>query len=454
VNSADATVVVIGGGFAGLGAATRLAEAGTRVLVLEARPRLGGRATAFTDPVTGERVDNGQHVLFGCYAETLRLLRRIGAEDGVVRQSNLTFQTVDLDGRVTRFRCPALPSPFHLLAGVLSWDALAWSDRVAVLGMRPALRPPSDSADRRQAAESVRQWLRRHGQTDRLIALLWEPLAVAALNQSIDEAQAHVFARVLTTMLGSGRGGTSMVLPVRPLDALYAVPARSYLEQRGGAVRCGARARVRGGTRGVVVEVGDQVLAPSAVVVAVAWHDLPGVLETSEPGLLESVRRARDTPSSPIVTVNLWLDRDLPVGPIVGLPGRTFQWVFDRRRIVPGTSHVSLVASAAGVLTGRDNAAVVALAWQELVQAMPALVTCRLRRQQVVRERRATISVGADVPGRPASQTAIPGVILAGDWVDTGLPATIESAVLSGHRAARHVLDWLDTPVRAQRPTT
>jgi zeta-carotene desaturase len=448
VNSADATVVVIGGGFAGLGAATRLAEAGRRVLLLEARPRLGGRATAFTDPVTRERVDNGQHVLFGCYEETLRLLRRIGAEDGVLRQSNLTFHTVDLDGRVTRFRCPALPSPFHLLAGVLSWDALAWSDRLAVLGMRSALRPLPDSADRPHVRESVRQWLRKHGQTDRLIALLWEPLAVAALNQSIDEAQAHVFARVLTTMLGSGRDGTSMVLPVRPLDELYAVPSRSYLEQRGGAVRCGVRARVRGGAGGVVVEVGDEVLAPSAVIVAVAWHELPGVLESSEPGLLDIVGRARDTPSSPIVTVNLWLDRDLPVGPIVGLPGRTFQWAFDRRRLVPGTSHVSLVASAAGMLTGRDNDAVAALAWQELSRAMPALAACRPRRRQVIRERRATFSVGADVPMRPASQTAIPGVILAGDWVDTGLPATIESAVLSGHRAARHVLDWLNTAAR------
>jgi len=451
--TSDAPVVVIGGGFAGLGAATHLAEAGARVLLLEARPHLGGRATAFTDPGTGERVDNGQHVLFGCYEETLRLLRRIRAEDGIVRQSSLMFHSIDLAGRVTRFRCPSLPSPLHLLAGVLSWGALAWSERVAVLGMRAALRPRSDPADL-HAPESVRQWLRKHGQTDGLITMLWEPLAVAALNQSIDEAQAHVFARVLRTMLGAGRDGTSVILPVRPLDALYAVPSRHYLEQHGGVVRCGARTRVTVGVNGPLVAVGDEVLTPSAVVIAVAWHELPDILQVSEPGLQEIVRRARDTPPSPIVTVNMWLDRELPVGPFVGLPGRTFQWAFDKRRIVPGTSYVSLVASAAGALMGRDNEAVAALAWQELSQAMPALAACRPRRHQVVRERRATFSVSADVPVRPHAKTAIPGLILAGDWVDTGLPATIESAVMSGHLAARHVLDWLGTRRRGLQPMT
>jgi uncharacterized protein with NAD-binding domain and iron-sulfur cluster len=135
-------VIVIGAGFAGLSAATALAEKGARVLVLEARPTLGGRATAFTDPATGERVDNGQHVLFGCYDETFRFLRRIGAEANLRLQSRLAVDIIDREGRWSRLACPALPSPFHLLVGVMSWSALGWRDRLAVLRMRSAIRGP------------------------------------------------------------------------------------------------------------------------------------------------------------------------------------------------------------------------------------------------------------------------------------------------------------------------
>ena len=132
-------VIVIGGGFAGLSAATALAERGAQVLVVEARPALGGRATAFTDPATGERVDNGQHVLFGCYHETFRFLRRIGAEGHVRVQHRLAVDMIDRAGRWSRLACPALPSPLHLLAGVMTWNALGWRDRLSALKMRSLL---------------------------------------------------------------------------------------------------------------------------------------------------------------------------------------------------------------------------------------------------------------------------------------------------------------------------
>src|SRR6185369_1667168 len=128
-------VVVVGGGFAGLSAATSLAARGARVLLLEARPSLGGRASSFTDPATGERVDNGQHLLFGCYDETFRFLRRVSAGNDVHVQSTLAIDIVDREGRASRLACPGLPAPLHLVAGVMTWDALGWRDRVAVLRM-------------------------------------------------------------------------------------------------------------------------------------------------------------------------------------------------------------------------------------------------------------------------------------------------------------------------------
>ena len=133
-------VIVIGAGFAGLSAAVRLTRRGARVLVLEARSRLGGRATAFADRDTGELVDNGQHILMGCYTETLAFLRDIGAQDNVRLDPQLAVTMIDRAGTRTRLSCSALPAPLHLVAGVLEWEALTWRDRLSVLGMATPLK--------------------------------------------------------------------------------------------------------------------------------------------------------------------------------------------------------------------------------------------------------------------------------------------------------------------------
>ena len=165
--------IVIGAGFAGLSAAVRLTRKGARVLVLEARTRLGGRATAFEDRETGELVDNGQHVLLGCYTDTFAFLSDIGALDHVKLQSQLAVTMIDRAGRTSRLSCPALPAPLHLLAGVLDWSALDWRDRLSILRMRTPLRlarrelGPGARAIAASPGETVENWLIRNGQTAR-----------------------------------------------------------------------------------------------------------------------------------------------------------------------------------------------------------------------------------------------------------------------------------------------
>ncbi|HEY6361378.1 MAG TPA: hydroxysqualene dehydroxylase HpnE, partial [Vicinamibacterales bacterium] len=331
-------VVVVGGGLAGLSAAAALAERRARVLLLEARPALGGRATAFTDPATGERVDNGQHVLFGCYRETFRFLRRIGAESAVRLQPQLAIGIVDRQGHASRLVCPRLPSPLHLAAGVMRWKAVSWRDRLAIVRMRTRCAP--------LASETVRQWLVRQGQTDRLIELLWEPLAVAALNQPIDVAAASPFARVLAGLFGPRARDSALAMPVRPLDEVYAVPAKQFIESRGGEVRTSAAARILCRTSRVVTK--GETIEPTAIVCAVPWHALPEVLEGAPPPLAAVVENASHTAASPIVTVNLWLDRVVTRDSVTGLPGRTMQWVFDKRTLLGArASHLSLVSSGA-----------------------------------------------------------------------------------------------------------
>jgi squalene-associated FAD-dependent desaturase len=444
--SADPDVIVIGGGVAGLSAAAVLAERGVRVRLLEARPSLGGRTTAFTDPATGERVDNGQHLLMGNCTATLSFLRRIGAGAAIRIQPSLALDLVDGAGRYLSLRCPRLPAPLHLAAGLAGWKALAWTDRLAAVRMAAAVHGggggrfhdlsgvEGQAARATSAQATVRDWLLASGQTPRLIELLWEPLAVAALNQSIDVGSARPFAEVLRRMLTRRRRDSSLAFPVRPLDEVFAIPARRFIESRGGEVLTGMVVR------------DARALPSKAVISAVPWHALPDLFPDPPAVLADVLEAAAQTAASAIVTVNLWLDRPVLDAVCVGLPGRHMQWVFDKQRLFgEGSSHLSLVSSGADGLIARSNDDLAELAVAELQAALPAARQAVLRRAVVVRERKATFSVAPGQPLRPGTETAVPGLFLAGDWIDTGLPATIESAVVSGHAAADAAFQFVNS---------
>jgi squalene-associated FAD-dependent desaturase len=441
--------VVVGAGFAGLSAAVRLTRHGACVLVLEARARLGGRATAFADRDTGELVDNGQHVLLGCYTETLAFLREIGASGNVRVEPRLSVTMIDRAGRRSRLECPALPPPLHLLAGIVEWDALTWSDRLSALQMagpikqaRRALKPGA-STIAASPGETVEAWLVRNGQTSRIRELLWEPLALAALNQPVDQAAAPPFARVLAEMFGSDARAAAIVLPAKPLHLVYAEPAREYVESRGGSVLLGAPARITLGN-GVLPSLEVQALGerwrPDVIVSAVPWFALRELFAGDTAPLADVLDRTGRMTSSPIVTVNLWFDRDVLAdvqATFVGLPGRSMQWVFDKRAVFGSdASHLSVVSSGASPLVTLTNEELIARAHEELLEALPAVRSAVLLRATVVREPRATFSLAPGQPARPHVVTPVRGLYLAGDWIDTGLPATIESAVRAGHLAA------------------
>jgi uncharacterized protein with NAD-binding domain and iron-sulfur cluster len=274
--------------------------------------------------------------------------------------------------------------------------------------------------------------------------MLWEPLAVAALNEPIDVASARPFERSLAEMLGSSPRDASIALPLKPLDELYVVPARKYLEQHGSEVRTNAPARIQftmpgAGEQGAPpqVIVRQETFTAAAIICAVPWFALPELFLDPPASLGATLDAAARTAASPIVTVNLWFDRVVTDHVLVGLPGRTMQFVFDKRRVFgEQASHLSLVSSGAEKIVSLTNDELIELATREVRGALPAARGAAVRRAVVVREKRATFSVAPGQPQRPQTKTPISGLFLAGDWIDTGLPATIEGAVRSGHEAA------------------
>lgn len=445
-------VIVIGAGVAGLRAAVTLAARGATVLVLESKAMLGGRATAFSDPQTGERVDNGQHVLLGCYDETFAFLRQVGTEARVLVQPNLEVDFVDRRGRRSRLRLPPLPAPLNLIGGLFDWEALGWRDRLAALrlagpiriaqeGQRAEGRGQRASRIAASPGETVEEWLIANGQTARLREMLWAPLALAALNQSIREAAAPPFVAVLARMFGGGARDAALALPLCPLDELYAEPARRFIEARGGEVRIGTPARIHVAAGQLSdVEARGERLRAGAVIAAVPWYSLPELFSGDLAPVEQLQKSAAGTRASPIVSVNLWLDRPILQTRFLGLPGRSMQWVFDKGQVFEaGTSHLTLVSSGADEVMAIQNEELIALALRELRDALPDVRAARVLRASVVRERRATFSLAPGQPARPGTRTNIERLFLAGDWIETGLPATIEGAAISGRRAAEAI---------------
>jgi squalene-associated FAD-dependent desaturase len=355
----------------------------------------------------------------------------------------------DARGHRHQLVCPDVPPPWNLLAGLLRWSALPVADRLRALRVGPTVQRArrhgaEAAADRVPREQTVEAWLMSIGQSKRLCEWLWHPLTLAALNQSPDVAAAAPFVRVLAELFGREPQASAIGLSRVPLDELYAEPARRFLEARGGAVYLQEAGVVEQDRAGAVtgVRTGRGTITTRHVVSAVPWFAFRTIWQGDVPPPVAGIAANADRMgSSPIVTINLWLDGPAMDVPFMGLVDGPVHWVFDKARICgAGANHLALVTSGADVLAASDNAEVTAQAFGHLCAAVPAARGRRVLRSVVVRERRATFSLAPGGPARPPAQTELPGFVLAGDWTDTGLPATIEGAVLSGHRAADLVL--------------
>ncbi|HYU70981.1 MAG TPA: hydroxysqualene dehydroxylase HpnE [Burkholderiales bacterium] len=412
-------VAVVGAGWAGLAAAVTLAERGVPVTVFEASRSLGGRARRVS--IDGIDLDNGQHVLIGAYRETLRMMRLVGAdpEELLLR---IALELRYADG--FHLRAPRLPYPLNLLFALLRAKGLDPAQGFSALRFMASLR----ACDFRIEPDcSVARLLDDQKQSGALRSHVWEPLCVSALNTPVDSASAQVFVNVLRAGLTGAREASDFLIARTDLSRLFPEPAAEYVKARGGAISLGVPVRrvaqVSGGFR-----LNDAQLF-SCVVIACGPHQA-GPLLVQLPELGDALSRISAFNYEPILTCYLQYPESVSLpATMLGFSGGILQWVFDRGRLGGPKGLLAAVISASGAHEELPKQKLVTRIEAELKAALGVLPAPRW--SQVITERRATFSCSPALK-RPGGNTPIPGLLLAGDYVASDYPGTLEAAVRSG----------------------
>ncbi|MCC6907397.1 MAG: FAD-dependent oxidoreductase [Phycisphaerales bacterium] len=437
-------VAVIGGGVAGLAAAVRLHEAGCHVTLIEARNRLGGRATSFTDPATGQRIDNCQHVVLGCCTNLLDFYARLGVNDCIRWHDRMYFASAS--GSVDVLKPSVLPAPLHLALSMAAFRAYSAKEKIALASAMRAV-----AAADRSAFEGITfgEWLRQRGQSERLIARFWDVVVVSACNLPCDRVSAEPALQVFQQGFLAHRDAWRLGLPDCPLVSLYD-PAHHFIDD----LRLSRRVqRIEGASRVefVWLDDGSRVEA-DAYVLALPFEQIAGVVSSDLASADPRLAQPRGLAHSPILGVHLHFEQPVTDLPHVVLLDALVQWVFfkDSGR----TAHA--VISAADAWMALSVEEIVRRVREEMSGHFPAAgpqSANALLRQHVVKEKRATFSA---TPGsqaqRPATTGPAANLLLAGDYCATGWPATMEGAARSGYAAAGAILG-LDLSVPDLQPS-
>lgn len=443
-------VIVVGAGVAGLAAGCALSGAGYAVTMLERKPFVGGRASSYEHPSLHEVVDC-QHVLLGCCTNLIDLLERTGASDLIRWYDTITF--LERGGRSSEITPSGLPPPLHSSFSFLRAKMLDAQDKIGIArGMAEFLRgmPVDDS-------ESVAQWMKRSGQTERAIRHFWEPTLIVTLNDNFENCSLWYAAKVFRELFLKTVEGSRLGIPSVPLGDLYS-RAAAYVTSHGGTVvdrtsvdRIGQLEDGRW-----CVGAADEKFMANAIVLATSVDQMQRLL----PFLPESKQLADSLGhfiTSPYITTHLWFDREFTDLHHAALLDTKYQWMFHKSRIrewpAEKGSYIELVIGGSRELLPAGREELVQLALDELALFFPESRNVTLVKSGVLKEARATFSV---TPGleryRPAQQSPWPGIFLAGDWTATGWPATMEGAARSGYLSAEAVAAAGGKPISALRP--
>jgi squalene-associated FAD-dependent desaturase len=440
------SIAIAGGGLAGLAAACALADSGAKITLFERRPYLGGRASSYEHPGTGEVIDNCQHVLFGVCTNLIDFYRRIGVEDKIRWYEDMTF--LEPGGRSTVMHASPLPAPLHTAPSFLRFPFLSVKDKFVISRAIAAL----SFTTQHDTGKSFLEWCHDHGQTEAAIERFWKPILVSALSEDLDLIAVSYAAQVVRESMKSP-AARHMGVPAIPLTDLYN-RAGDYIRARGGEIRfrtslrtfCAAESSVN-------IRTSDKDSSSEKernfdyLILALPFNALDPVLPqipAAEP-LREKLTHFE---SCPITGIHLWFDRQITDLDHAVLLDRSIQWMFHKSRLLitretagPTGSYIELVVSASKNLIEKSRAEIVELALREVREFFPAAREATLVKSAVIKEVHATYSPRPGVDAyRPPQTTDWPRVFLAGDWTATGWPATMEGAVRSGYLAAEALL--------------
>ncbi|MBI4853613.1 MAG: FAD-dependent oxidoreductase [Acidobacteria bacterium] len=438
-------VLIVGGGLAGLASGVALAEAGYRVQVLERRSFLGGRAYSFIDKASGDIVDNGQHLMMGCYRETFKFFSKLGTLDKLRFQNQARVDFLDEHLGQTTLLCPSWPAPLHLLGGLFKLKGIGLIDKLRALLIGGALQ--TKQITKKFGHLTVDEWLNKCKQSKEMRERFWDPFSIATLNEDPKIAPATLLVRVLQQAFAGTKEDSTMVTAKVGLSELYTEESRKFIESRGGKVLF--KSSVTGfditdnTCQGVILKTGETLKA-DFYISAVPYFALNPLLPKK---LFETeyFRQWKNLKSSPIISIYLWFDRPITELGFAGMLGTRLQWLFNKDVLFTRAYHkgqlLTFVISAAYGFTSFSKEKLVEIALEDLRKVIPKSKEAKLLQSLVIKEQNATFSASLLTESvRPENTTPIKNFFLAGDWTNTGLPATIEGAVLSGHRCAQEII--------------
>ncbi|MFZ1083744.1 MAG: hydroxysqualene dehydroxylase HpnE [Terracidiphilus sp.] len=439
------SVAVIGGGVAGMSAACALAEAGFGVQLVERRPYLGGRASSYWHPGVNETIDNCQHVLFGCCTNLQGFYRRIGVAERIHWTSEMTM--IEPGGRRSRlgpFKLGPLrlPAPLHGAPSFLNAKAFTLADKLSLGRAMRAMIKPGAMDDSR---ESLGDWLRRHKQSEGALNRFWRLVIASALNAEIDTIAVPYAAKVIRELFMNSAEAGSMGMSTVPLSELY-TPVTSFITERGGRVLLNTyvegAAWDEASSKWLICTRSGEVVS-DYMVLALPFEAMQKLLPRLpvEEGTENLARQLERHTHWPICSVHLWFDREITELEHAVLLDREIHWMYNQSKLQGrGGHYIELVVSATRAFAALPREAAIQQAVGEVAEFFPLVKEAKLLKVALIKEMHATFGVPPGIDwARPHGASPWPNCFLAGDWIDTGWPSTMESAARSGHLAAEEL---------------
>lgn len=463
------SIVIIGGGLSGLSAAVELCAGGHKVMLLEQHRYCGGRTYSFIDAATGDMVDNGQHLLMGCYHATRQYMHTLGTEYLTAMQPSLHIEFLHPSKRSIRLVCPPLRSPLHLLGGLLRFKGIPLKNRLEMLTVAKQLFSTSPSKEQELDTLNVEEWLTKLGQSSLSRNFLWDVVTLGALNNHPENVSALMLFRVLRAALLGKREHSSFLVSRTGLSDVLVNPSVEFIQRNGGEVLLGTEVSKVHVENEKIVSVSTQdgkKFQAQIFLSAVPWFGFERILSNSgiRPELIlktysGELYDSAQFQASPIISIHLWLDQTIFEEEFAALIDTRVQWIFNKsiqsmkplnykavkkqgpKEKIP--QQLSLVISGAEDYLEINKQKLISLAMEDLRRVLPKAKNANIVHSVVIKEKRATFipAPGLDAM-RPLPKTTLSNLFLAGDWTNTGFPATIEGAVLSGKEAAKLIMNY------------